>query len=124
MKKVDDYTVQFTTTDPSPYFPSKALYVRPLSKAAFEKYGEYYNNTPETTVSSSPWILTEWTKGKQMVFGPNTNYTGKLKPYIEKLIITFGDYSNDFPRLPEQRNRYGPTSRPRISSLIIERSQR
>jgi ABC-type transport system substrate-binding protein len=67
-----------------------------LSKAAFEKYGEYYNNTPETSVTSSPWKLIEWTKGKQMVFGPNTAYTGNLKPYIEKLIITFGDYTKDF----------------------------
>ena len=41
-------------------------------------------------------MLTEWTKGKQMVFGPNTNYTGKLKPYIEKMIIILGDYTKDF----------------------------
>jgi ABC-type oligopeptide transport system substrate-binding subunit len=47
VQKVDDYTVTFTTEDSSPYFPSKALYIRPTSKAAFEKYGEYYNNTPE-----------------------------------------------------------------------------
>ncbi|MBE0697374.1 MAG: peptide ABC transporter substrate-binding protein, partial [Anaerolineaceae bacterium] len=35
----------------------------------------------------SPWILTEWTKGTRVVFGPNKNYTGNLKPYIERLII-------------------------------------
>jgi len=97
VKKVDDYTVTFTTKDPSPYFPSKALYIRPLSKVAFEKYGEYYDNTPETSVSSSPWVLVEWTKGKQIVFGPNKNYTGNLKPYIEKLIIIIADdYSGEF----------------------------
>jgi len=97
VKKVDDYTVTFTTKDASPYFPSKALYIRPLSKAAFEKHGEYYNNTPETCVSSSPWILTEWTKGKQLVFGPNKKYTGDLKPYIEKLIIIISvDLSTEF----------------------------
>jgi ABC-type transport system substrate-binding protein len=87
VKKVDDYTVTFTTKDPSPYFPSKALYIRPMSKAAFDKYGEYYNNKPETAVSSSPWILQEWTKGKQIVIGPNTKYTGSLKPFMEKLVI-------------------------------------
>jgi len=94
VKKVDDYTVTFTTKAASPYFPSKALYVRPLSKVAFEKYGEYYDNTPETSVSSSPWVLTEWTKGKQVVFGPNKNYTGKLKPFIEKLIIIIASDSS------------------------------
>jgi peptide/nickel transport system substrate-binding protein/oligopeptide transport system substrate-binding protein len=96
VKKVDDFTVQFMTKDASPYFVSKALYIRPLSKAAFEKYGEYYNSTPETSVSSSPYILTEWTKGKGMTFGPNKNYTGKEKPFIEKLIFTFSDNTNQF----------------------------
>ena len=94
--KVDQFTAKFTTNVPAPYFLSKALYVRPLSKVAFDKYGEYYNNTPETSVSSSPWILKELTKGKQIVYGPNLNYTGKLKPFLEGLIITFGDSSGEF----------------------------
>lgn len=96
VKAVDDYTLQFTTEAAAPYLLSQALYARPLSKVAFEKNGEYYNNTPETSVSSSPWVLQEWTKGKQIVFGPNKNYTGKIKPYLEKMIITFGDSSTDF----------------------------
>lgn len=96
VKAVDDYTLQFTTEAAAPYLLSQALYARPLSKVAFEKHGDYYNNTPETSVSSSPWVLQEWTKGKQIVFGPNKNYTGKIKPYLEKMIITFGDSSTDF----------------------------
>jgi len=96
VKAVDDYTLQFTTEAPAPYLPAQALYARPLSQKAFEKSGEFYNNTPETSVSSSPWILQEWTKGKQMVFAPNKNYTGKQKPYLEKMIIIFGNPSTDF----------------------------
>lgn len=87
VKKIDDYTVAFTTKDPSPYFPSKALYIRPLSKVAFDKYGEFYDSDPKTSVSSSPWVLTEWSTGKRITFGPNKNYTGDLKPYLEHLII-------------------------------------
>ena len=97
VKKVDDYTVQFITEAASPYFPSKALYIRPLSKIAFEKSGEYYNSTPETSVSSTPYILTDWTKGKGMSFGPNKNYTGKVKPFIEHLYFTFSsDTTGEF----------------------------
>ena len=96
VKKVDDYTVQFMTNAASPYFPSKALYIRPLSKVAFEKSGEYYNSKPETSVSSTPYILTDWTKGKGMAFGPNKNYTGKVKPFIERLEFTFSENSNQF----------------------------
>jgi peptide/nickel transport system substrate-binding protein/oligopeptide transport system substrate-binding protein len=94
--KVDQFTVMFTTNVPAPYFLSKALYVRPLSKIAFDKYGEYYNNTPETSVSSTPWVLKEMTKGKQIVYGPNLKYTGKLKPFLEGLVITFGASSGEF----------------------------
>ena len=98
VKKVDTYTVQFVTNVPSPYFPSKALYIRPLSKVAFMKYGEYYDSDPKTSVSSSPWILKEWTKSVRMVYVPNTKYTGKLRPYIQNLIINIGlDMSAEFP---------------------------
>ncbi|MEI7849168.1 MAG: ABC transporter substrate-binding protein, partial [Chloroflexota bacterium] len=97
VKKVDDYTVQFITTAASPYFPSKALYIRPLSKIAFEKSGEYYDSTPETSVSSGPYILTDWTKGKSMTFGPNLKYTGSLKPFIEHIYFTFSsDTTGEF----------------------------
>lgn len=123
VKKVDDYTVTFTTVDPSPYFPSKALYIRPMSKKAFEKYGEYYNNKPETATSSSPWILQEWTKGKQIVIGPNTKYTGSLKPFMEKMIIVlstgagtslFSSYQNG--ELDMVENAFSPADLELISS--------
>jgi peptide/nickel transport system substrate-binding protein/oligopeptide transport system substrate-binding protein len=96
VKKVDDYTLQFITKAPAPYFAAQALYARPLSKKAFETHGEFYDNKPETSVSSSPWILEEWSKGNRIVLGPNKNYTGKLKPYLEKIIVTFGEPSTDF----------------------------
>ncbi len=96
VKAVDDYTLQFTTELPAPYFAAQALYARPLSHKAFIKSGEFYDSNPATAVSSSPWILTEWTKGKQMVFSPNLKYTGKDKPYLEKIILVLGDASKDF----------------------------
>jgi len=97
VKKVDDHTVQFLTTLPSPYLLSKALYARSMSKVAFDKSGEYYNNDPATSVSNTPWVLQEWSKGKQIVFAPNTKYTGKLKPFLEKMIIVIAnDYSGEF----------------------------
>ena len=77
MKKVNTYTVQFTTTVPSPYFLSKALYVRPLSKVAFQKSGEYYNNDPATAVSSSPWILHRVDQGHRgLCLAPTRNTPG------------------------------------------------
>ena len=43
-----------------------------------------------------PWILEEWTKGKQIVMGPNPNYTGKEKPFLERFIFTYGDKNQEF----------------------------
>ncbi len=97
VKAVDANTVQFLTTAASPYFLSKAIYVRPMNKAALEKHGEYYDNNPETCVSSSPWLVEEWSPGKQIVFGPNKKYTGDLKPYLEKMVITLvDDFNGEF----------------------------
>ena len=96
VKKVDTYTVEFHLTAPAPYFLAKALYIRPLSKVAFEAHGEYYNTNPETSVSSTPWILTEWVKGSHMSWGPNLNYTGDLKPYLESFTMIFGDTTTEF----------------------------
>ena len=97
VKAVDPYTLQIMTNVPSPYLPSKLLYARPLSKVAFQKNGELYNNDPSTSVSSSPWMLKDWTKGKQMSFVPNTSYSGKWQPLLENEVIDFiQDTSTEF----------------------------
>jgi ABC-type transport system substrate-binding protein len=94
---VDATTLQITTTAASPYLPSKLLYARPLSKAAFTKSGELYNNDPTTSVSSSPWILSDWTKGKQQIISPNKSYSGKDHPFLETTKVIFtGDTSTMF----------------------------
>ena len=118
VKSVDDFTLQFITEVPAPYFPAQALYARPLSKVAFDKYGEFYDNNPATSVSSSPWVLVEWTKGKQMVFGPNLNYTGKDKPYLEKIIILFGDGALDFVSYQANEVDYAQSFTPADITLI------
>ncbi len=81
---VDDLTLQVTTELPAPYTPATMIFSRPMAKHQVEEHGVYYNNDPETSVSSEPWILEEWTKGKRIELGPNLNYTGKQKPYIER----------------------------------------
>jgi len=92
----DDYTLLVTTENPAPYLPSMMLYSTPLSKRAYDRYGEFYNNRPETSVSSGPFILQEWTKDKQIVLVANKKYGGKVKPYLEKMVVIFGDPKNEF----------------------------
>ena len=53
----DEYEVVFETVAPSPYLPAKLLYSLPLSKAALESSGAFYNSNPETAVSCGPFIV-------------------------------------------------------------------
>ncbi|MBS1252420.1 MAG: Periplasmic oligopeptide-binding protein [Anaerolineales bacterium] len=96
VKAVDDHTLQIVTEEPAPFTPATMIFSRPLAKHQVEKHGVYYNNDPETSVSSEPWILEEWTKGKRIVLGPNLNYTGKRKPFLERLIFIIGDPNTSF----------------------------
>jgi ABC-type transport system substrate-binding protein len=81
----DAKTLVFTTETPAPFFPAKALYSTPLQKAAFEKYGPYYNNDPKTSVSCGPFMLKEWTKGERVIWVANDSYTGTNKPFLREI---------------------------------------
>jgi len=96
VKAIDDLTLEVTTELPAPYTPATMIFSRPMAKHRVEEYGVYYNNDPETSVSSEPWILEEWTKGKRIVLGPNLNYTGKQKPYLERFFFIIGDPDHEF----------------------------
>jgi ABC-type transport system substrate-binding protein len=95
----DKYTVVFTTEQPVPYMPAQLLYSWPLSAAALAKYGSgVYNTDPKTTVSSGPYILTEWSPDKRVVTGPNKVYKGELIPYLEQNIANVVKGGSNFQR--------------------------
>ncbi len=96
VKATDDHTLQVVTERPAPYTPATMIFSRPMAKHQVEKHGVYYNNDPKTSVSSEPWILEEWTKGKRIVLGPNLKYTGRRKPFIERWIFIIGDKNTEF----------------------------
>lgn len=91
----DEYTLIVETETPAPYLPLMMLYSAPLSKKAVERHGIFYNNDPATSVSSGPFILEEWTKDRRLVLRANPNYGGQ-KPYLEKIIVQFGDLRQEF----------------------------
>jgi len=89
-------TLIFETQVAAPYLPAMLLYSQTLSKAALEKSGPLYNTNPATAVSSGPYILSEWTRDKQIVYIKNTKYTGKLKPAFNKIIQKVAAPSTNF----------------------------
>jgi len=89
---VDDHTLQITTQTPAPYLPAMLIYSTTLSKKALEEVGPLYNCNVETSVSSGPFKLVEWTKDQRLVYEINPDYKGTNVPYIQKLIVPgYGD---------------------------------
>ena len=88
VKKIDDYTLSVTTTQPIPYFMfTLNWHTAPVPMHMVEKLGDAWADSPETAPSNGPWKISEWNKGQSVVFTPNTYYDGPWKPYIEKRVM-------------------------------------
>ncbi|MET0781156.1 MAG: ABC transporter substrate-binding protein [Microbacterium sp.] len=60
-----------------------------VSPAAIAKFGSAYGTSVDKVVGAGPFVLTEWTRGSQMVFERNPNYWDAPRPYLDKVIIKF-----------------------------------
>ncbi len=96
VKAVDANTLQIETQTPAPYLPAMLVYSNPLQKKALEQHGGLYNSDVATSVSSGPFILTEWKKGDRLVYEANPKYKGTNKPYLRKIIAKGAAPSTNF----------------------------
>lgn len=86
VRAADDHTLVIETERPTPYLPALLTYSQLTPMHAIEKYGSAWSTRPETSISSGPYILQEWSKAHQVVLTPNPGYRGAAKPYLEKLV--------------------------------------
>ena len=82
----NDYELVINTEVPAPYIPAMMLYSQTLSKAALETSGPLYNSKVETSVTSGPFKLQEWTPDQQVVIVTNPDYKGTQPTQITKLV--------------------------------------
>jgi len=82
----NDYELVINTEVPAPYIPAMMLYSQTLSKAALETSGPLYNSKVETSVTSGPFKLQEWTPDQQVVIVTNPDYKGTQPTLITKLV--------------------------------------
>ncbi|MBI4553975.1 MAG: peptide ABC transporter substrate-binding protein [Candidatus Latescibacteria bacterium] len=87
VKALDDYTLAVTTESPTPYLPLLLTYSWVSPRHAVQKYGDTWSTRPATCISSGPFLLKEWTKGKQMVLVANPMYRGRDKPFLERVVL-------------------------------------
>ena len=90
VRAVDDVTLQVITEKPTPYLPMQIADLRPAPKHVVEKLGDTWSVNESTFVSSGPFMLEKWERGKMLVFAANPKYTGPWKPYLEKIIYLIG----------------------------------
>lgn len=86
VQALDDLTLQVTTEDPAPYLPALLSFSWVSPRHAIEKYGDTWSTRPETSVSSGPYMLKEWSKGNRIVLALNPAYRGGARPYLERII--------------------------------------
>lgn len=89
IKALDDYTVQFTLSQPDVTFLNKMAlnfaYVVP--KEVVEERGENFGHAP---LGTGPFLLKEWVPGQYLVFERNPNYFFEGLPYLDKITIEVG----------------------------------
>ena len=79
IKVVDDYTLEVTLNNPLTYFDSivRIQTYAPLNKKFYDKVGEKYMTSPETSISSGVYTIKSWTRDSEIVFEKNENYWNK-----------------------------------------------
>jgi len=99
VRKIDDYTVAFTTEQVTPYMLLCLCYQPAIApKHMVEKHGEAWAYSVETAVSNGPFMYGEWNKGRNLILKPNPHYAGPQQAKLEKVVLTFIPQSNA-PRL-------------------------
>ncbi len=94
MEAVDDLTLVVHTDGPRPYLPGTLYFWPPLQAKALAELGPNYVLDPATSVSSGPFILTEFEAGNRVVVQANPTYNGYRKPFLSELRGIYGDQLN------------------------------
>ena len=82
---VDDYTLAITTEDLFPPLPGVLKFSWPIAAHAVAEHGPYYNNDPETSVSSGPFMLESYDPGNELVLVANPMYKGLRPPRLARI---------------------------------------
>jgi ABC-type transport system substrate-binding protein len=87
-RKIDDYTVEFTTTRPSSFVPFQVVYVLYSSPAQWEKVGRDWRAFAEKPSGTGSFKMTRFIPRERAEYEPNTEYWDKNRiPKSDKVIL-------------------------------------
>ena len=106
VKALDDYTVEYTLTQPTSYFPTMLGYgvFAPMSRSFYEskggKFGADYDETAETYLYGKgpdsiaycgPYVITSFTSNNTIVCEANTSYWNKDNINLKSFTYMYTD---------------------------------
>ena len=87
-RKIDDYTVEFTTTRPSSFVPYQVCYVLFSSPTQWEKLGRDWAKVAENPSGTGPFKLTKLVPRERAELEPFAEYWDKKRvPKADKVIL-------------------------------------
>lgn len=102
IKVIDDKKIEFTMTDPAPYFLSIATLWTgmPVRESDVAKGGDKWTEPP-TYIGNGPFKMTEWKHSEFIMLEKNPNYRQPVKlakwkrPMINETAVEFAAYQNN-----------------------------
>jgi ABC-type transport system substrate-binding protein len=87
-RKLDDFTIEFTTTRPSSFVPFQVVYVLYSSPAQWEKVGRDWRTFAEKPSGTGPFKMARFVPRERAEYEPNTEYWDKNRlPKADKVIL-------------------------------------
>ena len=95
IKAVDDYTLQYTLSQPEPYWNSKLTYsvTWPVNEDFLKSKGKDFGKSTDTTsiLYNGPYLLKSLTTKSSIEFTKNENYWDKDNVYFDTVKLTYDD---------------------------------
>ena len=98
IKAVDDYTLQYTLSQPEPYWNSKLTYsvTWPVNGDFLKSKGKDFGKStdPTSILYNGPYLLKSFTTKSSIEFTKNENYWDKDHVYFDNIKLTYDDGSD------------------------------
>jgi len=119
VRAVNDYTLQYTLTEPCPYFMTMMNWVPfyPVYQPFLDKVGDKFGTSNDNILYCGAYIMETWRPQNTQVYVKNTNYYLANEIHISKMTYT---YNAEAATLAPELFKRGEVSYTSISTSILD----